>query len=500
MKLRYSLLQCETSINIARNIARKISILVAISIGSALTSPLTHAVGLDLLTNLNGPQDAAADAIQGADINGVRPIIDDVAGKGLCQSIATGTSQTGTVKSDKPATGELGTRCAWLVGTADPSLGLPNLGISLAQVTQALQQVVPEETEIMGSGSTDTMHDQNNNVNSRLQFVRTGVSSLPIAGLHISGDTLTGGNAGEDVSRLGVFINGDFATGEKDATFNESGFDFDSYGLTAGIDYRFTDSFIAGIAIGYSESEAEVDDNLGSTDGEGTTFTVYGSWFKDNFYVDGSVTTGSYDYDGKRNIYYGTGDTLVSRTLESDTDGDQTAWSIGLGYNLDNDNLSYSFYSRLEAVDVDIDAYQERVTAANSTLEDGSLNNDWAMRVDDQEIESMRGILGAQVAYSISKNYGVLQPYASLEYQREFEDDARIARASYLNDPFFDSGDRSYVVELTTDEPDQSYYQLTLGTVLLRPGGTQWFVNYGTLLGLDDVTSHRFTFGARLEL
>jgi len=53
---------------------------------------------------------------------------------------------------------------------------------------------------------------------------------------------------------------------------------------------------------------------------------------------------------------------------------------------------------------------------------------------------------------------------------------------------------------LVTDEPDQSYYQLTVGTVLLRPGGTQWFVNYGTLLGLDDVTSHRFTFGLRLEL
>jgi len=496
MKLRDSLPQCK----VAKNISRKILMSLAICISSSLTSPLAQAVGLDLLTNLNGPQDAAADAIQGADINGVRPLIADVAGKGLCQSIATGTSQTGTAKMDKAATGELGIRCAWLVGTADPSLGLPNLGISLAQVAQALQQVVPEETEIMGSGSTDTMHDQNNNVSSRLQYIRTGVSSLPIAGLHITGDTLAGGNAGEKFSRLGVFINGDYATGEKDSTFNESGFDFDSYGLTAGIDYRFADSFIAGIAIGYSESEAEVDDNLGSTDGEGTTFTVYGSWFKDNFYVDGSVTTGSYDYDGKRNINYGSGDAIVTRTFESDTDGDQTAWSIGGGYNIDNGSLNYSFYSRLEAVDVDIDGYQERVMAANSTLDDGSLNNDWAMRIEDQEIESMRGVLGAQVAYSLSKNFGVLQPYASLEYQREFEDDIRVARASYVNDPFFDSGDRSYIVELATDEPDQSYYQLTVGSVLLRPGGTQWFVNYGTLLGLDDVTSHRFTFGARLEL
>jgi len=497
MKLRDSLSQYET----VKIISKKLSFVVTVSVAMSFISPLAQAVGFDLLTNLNGPQDAAADAIQGADINGVRPIIGDVAGRGLCQSIVFEASQIGTVMVPKAATGELGTRCAELVGSVDPSLGLPNLDMSAAEVAQALQQVVPEETEIMGSGSTDTMHDQNNNVSSRLQFVRRGISSLPIAGLHVSGDTLAGGNAGDEFSRLGVFINGDFATGEKDSTFNESGFDFDSYGVTAGIDYRFTDSFVAGIAVGYSESEADVDDDLGSTDGEGTTFTVYGSWFTDNFYVDGSITTGSYDYDGTRNIRYGTGDALVTRTLESDTDGDQTAWSLGAGYNMSDDSLSYSFYGRLEAVDVDIDGYQERVTAASGPkLSDGSLNSDWAMRVEDQEVESMRGVLGAQVAYSLSQDYGVLQPYASLEYQREFEDDFRVARASYLNDPFFDSGDRSYVVELVTDEPDQSYYQLTVGTVLLRPGGTQWFVNYGTLLGLDDVTSHRFTFGLRLEL
>ena len=223
-------------------------------------------------------------------------------------------------------------------------------------------------------------------------------------------------------------------------------------------------------------------------------------WFNENFYVDASVTSGSYDYDGQRNINYGAGDKIVKRTLESETDSDQTAWSLGAGYNASKNSLNYSFYGRIEAVDVDIDGYEERVTASNSTLADGSLNNDWAMRVEDQDVESMRGVLGAQVAYSLSQDYGVLQPYAGLEYQREFEDDVRVARASYLNDPFFDSGDRTYVVQLETDEPDQSYFQLSLGTVLLRPGGSQWFVNYDTLLGLDDVTSHRFTVGVRLEL
>lgn len=467
------------------------------------TSLLASAEGLDQLTVvLNGPQDAAADAIQGADVNGVRPIIADVAGKGLCQSIATGTSQAGQNAEFQAATGELGTRCAELVDAADPDLdlGVRELGISDAQIATALQQVVPEETEIMGSGATDTMHDQMSNVENRLQIIRTGASTLPIAGVHYGNTGLSGGAAGDQFSRLGLFINGDYATGEKDATFNENGFDFDAYGITAGIDYRFGSQFVAGLALGYSNSDVDVDNNFGSTEADGISVTAYGTYFTERFYVEASLTHGNFDYDGVRNINYGSGAAAVQRTLESSTDGDQLGWSLGAGYNGNRESLSYSFYGRLEGIDADIDPYQETVTAANSTLADGSLNTDWAMRVEVQEVESLRSVLGAQAAFAMSRSFGVLQPYANLEYHHEFEDDSRVATAFYLNDPFIVNGDRTYAVSLTTDAPDENFFLLSLGTTLLRAGGTQFFINYDTLLGLADVDSHRFTVGVRFEL
>lgn len=483
----------------------KVHISLLAAMCASVFANLASAEGLDQLdVILNGPQDAAADAIQGADINGARPDIADVAGKGLCQSIATGTNREGDQGIAQAATDQLGMRCAELVFSADqetldPDL-LLQLGIGDAEIANALQQVVPEETEIMGSGATDTMHDQMNNVESRLQIIRTGSSTLPIAGIHINGQTLTGGAAGDGFSRLGIFINGDYGTGEKDATFNENGFDFDSYGITAGIDYRFGSNFVAGLAVGYSSSDVDVNQGFGSTEGEGINFTAYGTYFTDNYYIEASLTSGSYDYEGVREIDYGVGNARVQRTMASDTDGDQIAWSLGAGYNANKDALSYSYYGRFEGIDVDIDGYQERVTAANSTLADGSLNNDWAMRVLDQDVKSLRGVLGGQIAYALSKSFGVIQPYANLEFHHEFDDDSRVATAFYLNDPYFAVGDRTYAVNLTTDAPDENFFLLSLGTSILRAGGAQFFVNYDTLLGLSDVTSHKFTVGVRLEL
>jgi len=462
-----------------------------------------QAEGLDQLgVVLNGSQDSAADAIQGVDVGGVRPIIGDVAGKGLCQSIATGTNQSGVDAVALGATAELGSRCAELVQAADGqlNLGAPDLGIAGEAIATALQQVVPEEAEVMGSGSTDTMHDQMNNVESRLQIVRTGISTLPIAGLHFGVPGMTGGAAGDDFSRFGFFINGDYNTGDKDTTFNEDGFEFDSYGVTTGVDYRFNDQMIAGVALGYSSSEVDIDSNFGSTDTEGNNITAYGTYFTDTFYVDASLTSGSYEYKGVRNIDYGNGAAAVKRTLASDTDGSQISWSLGAGINSSIDNKNFNYYGRLEGVKVDIDGYQETVTAANSTLANGSLNNDWAMRVDSQDIKSLKAIAGAQVSAAISNNAGVVQPYASLELHHEFESDARNITAYYLNDPFFASGDRTYAVNLSSDKADENFFLLGLGATLVQVGGKQFFVNYDTLLGLDDVSSHKLTFGLRLEL
>lgn len=472
---------------------KKSSLFAAIFCASQLLPQAALAVGFDQLQGLNGPQDAAADAIQGRDINGVRPDIGPFEGIGLCQSIATSPDNA----TFSAATLELGTRCAELVQTADPSggTGLPealNLGIAPDQVPAALQQVVPEETQIIGSGVTDTSHDQMTNVSSRLQYLRTGTSLLAVSGFHFSGESLSGGAAGaDDYSRWGLFINGDYGTGDKDETFNEAGFDYDSYGITAGVDYRFSEAFVAGIALGIANSDVEIDRDAGDTDTDGFTATLYGMYYTDSFYVEGSLSGGSFEYESQRRVNYGTGVNQVSANLDGETDGDQIAWSLGAGYTGNADSINYNLFGRFEGIDAEIDAYNETGSGANP---------EWAMSVDDQDIESVQAVLGAQVALALSQNFGVLQPYAGVEWHYEFEDDARDITANYLNDPFFaNNGDKTFTVQLASDDPDEDFFLVSVGATLLLKGGNQLFLNYDTVLGLDDVGSQAVTLGVRFE-
>lgn len=480
----------------SRTHQKKLCIHTAATCSLLLAAQTVFAVGFDQLPALNGPQDAAADAIQGRDINGVRPAIGPFEGIGLCQSIATSPDNA----SFSAATQELGLRCAELVQTADPraggdGTGLPealNLGVAPADVLAALQQVVPEETEIIGSGATDTSHDQMTNIGSRMQYLRTGSSTLAVSGFNFSGDSLTGGAASADgYSRLGLFINGTYGSGDKDSTNNEAGFDFDAYGITAGIDYRFSEALVAGVAVGFSNSEVEADNNAGETDADGFNGTLYGMYYTETFYVEGTVSFGSYEYEARRVIDYGAGTMRRSANFDSETDGDQLGWSFGGGYTNYADKLNYTLFGRLEGIDSDIDGYAETGSGANP---------EWAMSVDDQEIESVQAVLGGQLAFAASQSFGVIQPYVSAEWHYEFEDEARDITANYLNDPFFAAtGSKDFTVRLVSDDPDQDFYLVSVGVTLIMQGGSQLFLNYDTVLGLDDVSSQAVTAGVRFE-
>ncbi len=47
--------------------------------------------------------------------------------------------------------------------------------------------------------------------------------------------------------------------GDKDQTQNQAGFDFDTIGITGGVDYRIRDNFVVGAALGYSQIETDFD-------------------------------------------------------------------------------------------------------------------------------------------------------------------------------------------------------------------------------------------------
>lgn len=372
-----------------------------------------------------------------------------------------------------------------------------SLDISADELAEALQQVAPEETEAMGAGLTDTSQDQLASLRNRLQFLRTGTSTMPIAGAHWSGGAEVGGTAGADgFSRMGAFITGVYAEGDKDAANVQNGvedaFDYDAYGFTAGLDYRLTEQLILGAAFGYIQSNVDFDRNYGKTDSDNYSLALYSTWYQENFFLEGSVAYTEHQYDSERNIDYPNNNPdnpsmgqPIAEKVRSDTDGNSWSWSAGAGYNLAHNNQNYTFSATVNGLNADIDSYQES-------------GSELAMAVGDQDVESLQSVLQAQAAFNFSQDFGVLIPFIGVAWHHEFEDDDRTITARYVFDP--NNADAANLLSFTTELGDEDFYTLNLGTNLVLQNGNQVFFNYETVLDLEDVTSNVFTIGLRMEL
>lgn len=383
------------------------------------------------------------------------------------------------------------------------------------QVGEAISQVTPDQTGVPTDVSQTSVSIQAQNVGSRLAALRAGVAGISVRGLAfdfngqpIAGEQLVGlsqaamgqrggaasADTGFDFGRLGIFINGTIIFGDKDRSENQDGFDFDTQGITAGLDYRFTDSFILGGAVGYMNSDIDMDAAGGELDADGYNFTLYSTYYHaDRFYVDGSLTYGHNDYEQERNIRYTIdGVAEVDQTMSADYDGDHWDLVLGAGYEFDWQEWTFGPVGRLEYIDVDIDDYRERESNPDA---DGS---GWPVEIDGQDFESFTLSLGGQVSYAWSQSWGILVPQARFEWVHEFEDDPVAITGRFIKattDDEFGPVDFAF----SADKPDENYFIVGAGLSAVLPQGRSLFIHYQTVLGFEDLDHHSVNAGLRWE-
>jgi outer membrane lipase/esterase len=352
---------------------------------------------------------------------------------------------------------EFQARCNAVVGAA--------LQGQTSEVVNSLDRVSPEQIIGPNTEATKTSNIQASNIGARLLELRAGVRGISLAGLELDGKPVfaglmpleTGGAAGEGTelwSRLGAFINGAYHFGEVDSTFNQLGFDFDSGGVTAGVDYRLTDNLVLGAAFNYVGTGSDFDQAGGELDSDSYSGSVYGTFYAtESFYIDGIVSYRGIDYESTRNIPYNISPNLlapggdpVNTQATADPDGEQFSVNAGGGYDLALGALTVGPYAHVSYINLDIDAFSEQ----------GGLG--WGMRFPDQEIDSVTTTLGAQLSYAVSTPFGVLLPHVRGEWHHEFEDDSRNIAVRFLGDttsglPF----------NIVTEDPDRNYYNFGAG-------------------------------------
>lgn len=410
---------------------------------------------------------------------------------GTCANLAAnpGLRPVGTAAED------LFFRCREMVQNANAILGSGptafSLGMGSATLNGALSDIAHDEAAAQGANSTQNSELQVENLSGRLSALRGGAGGISTAGLSLrdsSGQLATadanrlgsGVAAGDDdaVSKLGVFITGDYSFGDDDGSSEESGYDFDGFGLTAGADYRVSDNFIAGAAFGFSQTNNDFDNDNGELDQDTYSLSAYGSVYSGSWYVDGIIGYAFSDLDIDRKIVYPT----VVRTAAGETDGEEFSASGSVGYDISKGAWSFGPFARASFVDTDLDAYAETGAAG--------LN----LSVADQNIQSFETALGSDVSYTHSTNFGVVIPQLRLEWAHEFDNDNRQISARYTNDP------AAVPIFIRTDPPDRNYFNLGGGLSAVMAGGKTAFAEVETVLGREDYQKYTIRIGARFEL
>ncbi|MBL4866454.1 MAG: autotransporter domain-containing protein [Pseudomonadales bacterium] len=374
----------------------------------------------------------------------------------------------------------------------------------------ALQQIAPEEIASQTDTTLNFTKGQGSNIEQRLSEIKNGGPKVSAGGLALifNGEKIPGkvielllgikhqgGSAGNNspdnkdsgndpFEKLGLFINGNFATGERDATSNESGYEWEATGITLGTDYRINSRTIVGVAYGFSNDEVDFDNNGGATETDSSTVMLFGTYYYQKYYMDAYVGYGWGDFKSFRNIVYDESTDIgstFSSAARSDTDHDQLFLSIASSMDYNRGAITISPYSSIDYAKTNIDAYTE------------SNGNGWEIAFAGRSASSLRGNIGSRATYVINTKRYVLIPQARLAWIHEFKDSTNSAAAHFAND----SSATGFDVD--ADGEDSDYFQLGIGASVVYTGGISGFFEYETNLGLANVSDHHYNLGVRYE-
>ena len=255
---------------------------------------------------------------------------------------------------------------------------------------------------------------QQSNIRGRLQQLRGGGNassnnlSLSVSGrLGQPGLVLNAGQA-ELAPRMpqgwGFWSAGTIMVGERDARSSRQGFDFRSDGVTFGVDRLLGERAVLGVSGGLGWSDSDLDDGRSFLDARQRSFSVYGLWRAQAWFVDGILGWGRLDFDIVR------WSAAANAAASSRRDGEQVFGSLTLGYERRAGAGSYTGYGRLDGSRTSLAAYRETGLGI------------YDLRYARQDVDNSTAALGVEGRYGFATRRAQIRPYWSLEWQQSLQD------------------------------------------------------------------------------
>lgn len=387
--------------------------------------------------------------------------------------------------------------CTLLISSKNNSGNVFDLDMTDDQIRTAMERYGGKEN--VGTGSVATNNPGSDALLSRFLQLHRGAtgfnlanSTLDVDGRRTSFAELagqTGGAAGEESgagSGWGGFANVTYGSGEKDTTARETGFDYSSWNVAAGADYRLNDNLVGGVALSLARVDSDFALALGDTKDDVWSLSFYGTYYlQDTFYVDAHVGYSRHSFDTARRIVVGSNNVNPGLDTTATSDGvagNQVSAFVGGGYTLTSGATTITPNLNLAYLKLDIDSFSESEPIGGM-----------ALHVEKQSVDSLQSSVGVRISHSISSSSGVIVPTAHIGFVHEFANKSRSIAARFVNDPF----NTSFVIP--SENPDRNFFSAGAGISAVFGGGVTGFLSYDTVIGLKDVSNHVIGAGIRAE-
>lgn len=138
--------------------------------------------------------------------------------------------------------------------------------------------------------------------------------------------------------------------------------------------------------------------------------------------------------------------------------------------------LTATPYGRIEYIDAKVNGFTENGTEA--------------LTVSESRVKATTLSLGGQFSYAISTTWGVLLPYARIEFQHVAQSNVQNVFAGYV-------GSDPKIVGLLGQ--DKNFGNFGVGASAIFAKGFSAFFNFEQLFGKDNYSDQKYTLGVRVD-
>lgn len=261
-------------------------------------------------------------------------------------------------------------------------------------------------------------------------------------------------SVGKDPVKWNAWAQGFGAYLNQDPRDLSMGYTAQIWGTSLGADRLFSEHSLLGISGGYAKTNIRTSDSATWTDIASYQGSVYASYFRDRWYLDGIISFAGNLYDQSRHISFGT----IDRTARSDYRGYQYSGYVEGGYTFKTGGWDITPLASLQYAHLHIPGYSE--TGADSV----------SLAVGPQDYDMLQSGIGAKFAYPVQWNDSKIIPEFHLKWFYDCIGDRQQVTST------FTGGGASFVTE--GFKPAQSSYNAGARITLVNKYGITASLNY----------------------